>query len=150
MKTKRSLIERVVRKRHKKMKQSVHKPVTDTSNQPIEQISHTDNKRVSLRHHYLLWLIPTALLILALLPWPYGYYKLLRLIVCLVSVWLAYGQWRLDNAISGWVVALGATAILYNPLFPIHLTREIWSVLNLITAGLFLGHLLALKRLMQT
>lgn len=44
-------------------------------------------------------------------------------------------------------MALGATALLYNPILPIHLTRQIWSVLNLATAGLFISHLWTLRRL---
>lgn len=94
-----------------------------------------------------LWLVPAALLVAALFPWPYGYYTLLRLAVCCVSGWVAYEQWRHDDAISGWVVAFGAAALLYNPILPIHLTREIWSVLNVITAALFLGHLVSLGRM---
>lgn len=87
------------------------------------------------------------LLLAALFPWPYGYYNLLRLAVFAVSTWIAYEQWRHDDAISGWVVAFGGISLLYNPLIPIHLTREIWAALNIGTAALFLGHLRALKRL---
>lgn len=96
-----------------------------------------------------MWLAPAALLLLAIAPWPYGFYNLLRLAICTVSAWLAYEQWKHDDAVSGWVVALGGTALLYNPLIPIHLTREIWTVLNVAAAGVFLGHLLALKKLLN-
>ena len=106
-----------------------------------------NSRLVSLRHHASLWLAPAAMLVGALFSWPYGYYTLLRLAVCGVSSWIAYEQWRHDGAISGWVVAFGAAALLYNPAVPIHLTREIWSVLNVVTAALFLGHLWALTRL---
>ena len=107
------------------------------------------NRSVTLRHHPSVWLAPAGLLLLALLPWPYGYYNFLRLVVCAVAAWIAYTQWREDDALSGWVVALAATAILYNPVLPIFLTREIWSVLNLLSAGVFIGHFLALRRLVQ-
>ena len=120
----------------------------DSADRPSELPLRPDSRLVSLRHHSSLWLTPVALLILALLPWPYGFYNLLRLVVCVVSAWLAYEQWRYDDAVSGWVVALSIAALLYNPLLPIHLTREIWMVLNLVTAGLFLGHLRALKILL--
>lgn len=104
---------------------------------------------VTLRHHKSLWLAPAALLAGALLPWPYGYYELLHLAVCAVSAWIAYEQWRHDDAVSGWVVAFGGMAMLYNPLMPVHLTREIWSVLNLASASAFLLHLRALRGLVQ-
>ena len=106
-----------------------------------------ESRIVSIRHHASVWIVPAVLLVLALLPWPYGYYNFLRLGVSLVSGWLAYEQWRHDNAVSGWVVGLGATALLFNPLLPIHLTREIWNVLDLAAAGLLIGHLRALRRL---
>ena len=107
-----------------------------------------DNRRlVALRHHASVWVAPAILLIAALFPWPYGYYGLLRLAVFVVSAWIAYEQWRFDDAVSGWVVAFGGVALLYNPFIPVHLTREIWSVLNIATAGLFLAHLRGLKGL---
>lgn len=65
-----------------------------------------DNRRlVALRHHASVWVVPAILLIAALFPWPYGYYGFLRLAVFVVSAWIAYEQWRFDDAVSGWVVA---------------------------------------------
>ena len=86
-----------------------------------------------------------AMLIGALLPWPYGYYNFLRFCVCGAAAFLAYQQWTHDDAASKWVVVLAAVAVLYNPLVPIHLTREIWSVLNVATAVAFAGHLRSLR-----
>ena len=117
-------------------------PKTDAVSKPP-----VDSRLVSLRHHPSLWVGVSALLLFALFPWPYGYYVLLRLAVFVVSAWIAYEQWKIDNAISGWVVAFGAVALLYNPLLPVHLTRELWIVLNLATAALFLWHFRELKRL---
>lgn len=105
-----------------------------------------DPRLVALRHHASLWVAPAVLLVAALLPWPYGYYGLLRLVVFAVGTWIAYEQWRFDDAVSGWVVAFGGVALLYNPIMPVHLTREIWSVLNVATAVLFLAHLGALRK----
>ena len=112
-------------------------------------ISPHESRLVWLRHHKSLWLAPTVLLGVALLPWPYGYGQLLRLAVCVVSVWIAYEQWKHDGAVSGWVVAFVGVALLYNPVMPVHLSREIWSVLNLASAALFLGHLGALSSLVR-
>ena len=106
-----------------------------------------NQRLVELRHHASVWVAPAVLLIAALLPWPYGYYGLLRLAVFMVSAWIAYEQWRFDDAVSGWVVAFGGVALLYNPFLPVYLTREIWSILNIATAVLFLMHFQAVKRL---
>ena len=47
------------------------------------------------------------------------------------------------------MIVMGATSILYNPFLPIYLTREIWSILNAVSAGLFVGHLWALRQLVN-
>src|SRR5690606_22090953 len=62
---------------------------------------------------------------------PYGYYILLRIIVCAICLYLAvdaYGKQRI-----GWVWVLGVTAAVYNPILRVHLTRPIWSALNIAT-----------------
>lgn len=104
---------------------------------------------VRLRHHPSVWLLPAGLLVAALLPWPYGYYNFLRITVCAVTAWLAYTQLRHDDALSGWVVALGAMSVLYNPIVPVHLTRELWSVLNLTGAVMLVVHLRSLGRIVS-
>ena len=150
VKRKKHVVRPLFHQGRKQVKRSPQDPVSESTGQPVEPVFRSDSRLVSLRHHPSLWLAPATLLILALLPWPYGFYNLLRLAVCVVSAWLAYEQWKHDDAVSGWVVALSAAALLYNPLLPIHLTREIWSVLNIATAGLFLGHLRVLKNLVNT
>lgn len=113
--------------------------------------SNQRNPRItSLRHHWSIWSTSAAFLLLALLPLPYGYYTLLRIAICLVAAWIAYVQWKHDDAFSGWVVAFGGLAILYNPLLPVHLTREIWNMLNVASAAIFLGHFLAIRRMTAT
>ena len=57
-------------------------------------------------------------------------------------------QWKRDEAISGWIFIFAGVGILYNPFLQIHLTREIWTILNIITAGLFIGPYLMLKKLL--
>ena len=80
--------------------------------------------------------------LLALLPLPYGYYQLLRVLLGGVFAYAAMNSWKAlpDGLI--WVM-VGFTFI-YNPLFPLHLGREIWTIVNLGTAG-FLVCLMQLK-----
>lgn len=74
------------------------------------------------------------LLLLALAPLPYGYYIFLRLCIC---------AWGVTTAIKHphavWRLLLIGTAILYNPIIRVPLTRPIWSVLNIITIILIIG-----------
>jgi hypothetical protein len=86
-----------------------------------------------------------AALAVALLQLPYGYYVLLRLVVCGVCIYLAVQE---ENAgRKAWVWVLGAVAILYNPIFRIHLTRDIWSVVNIATILLLVVHMWSMRTL---
>ena len=92
--------------------------------------------------------IPQAIVIPMLL-WalnpanPYGYYILLRWICCAAFVYLAIQAWNLEK--SGWVWILGVTAAIYNPIFRVHSTREMWSVVDLVTIGLAVASIFVLK-----
>jgi hypothetical protein len=61
---------------------------------------------------------------------PYGYYILLRWVCCAVFAYLAFKAIAQEK--QGWVWVLGITAVVYNPIIQVHLTREIWSIINLI------------------
>ena len=69
------------------------------------------------------------MLLLALADWPYGYYQLLRVVVCAVAVWGATLAHRMEK--PGWTWLLGVLAVIFNPVFPVHLEREIWSIIDL-------------------
>jgi hypothetical protein len=86
----------------------------------------------------LIWLVPMAALAVALFDMPYGYYSLLRFLMCGVCLYLAVQE---GNSESGWVWILGGCALLYNPLFKIHLGREVWSIVNVATIALLAGHM---------
>jgi len=62
---------------------------------------------------------------------PYGYYVLLRVVLCAVCAFLAFRALEIGG--DAWVWILGVTAVIYNPIVRIHLTREIWSLLNIAT-----------------
>ena len=85
-----------------------------------------------------IWLpqvVVSVMLLWALYPGnPYGYYTLLRLVCCGIFAYLAVQAVLLN--IQGWSWVLGITAVVYNPIIPIHLTRGIWSVVNIVTIGI--------------
>ncbi|MDR7555376.1 MAG: hypothetical protein QN157_07180 [Armatimonadota bacterium] len=87
-----------------------------------------------------------VLLLLAILPWPYGYYVFMRWIVVAASgyaAWVAYAGSR-----HTWTWILGAVAVLFNPVFPIHMRRNDWMVFDLVGAGLLGMAALRLRRSM--
>lgn len=73
-------------------------------------------------------------LLLALLPLPYAYYMLLRVGMCGVFAYFAFLSYQSKEEGLTWV--LGITAAVYNPFVPLHLGREVWSIINLGTIGL--------------
>ena len=75
---------------------------------------------------------------------PYGYYILLRWVCCAAFTYLALKAHSQGK--EGWVWVLGVMAVIYNPIIRIHLTREIWSVLNIATAVVAILSVFALKR----
>jgi hypothetical protein len=84
------------------------------------------------RPHWIAVIIIAMMLLGALGHWPYGYYQLLRVAVCGVSVFLV-SVWE-----KSWVRFLfGFIAILFNPILPIHLSRELWQIIDLALSVLF-------------
>ena len=79
---------------------------------------------------------------------PYGYYVLLRVVCCAAFVYLAYLAWERKQ--HGWVWVLAVVAIVYNPLVRIHLTRGIWSAVNVATIAVAAASLFALNRIRRT
>ena len=68
-------------------------------------------------------------------PLPYGYYPLLRLFLCGVSLYFPTRPRGVRDA-EKWVLA--AVVVLYNPLVPIELgSKLIWSVVNIATVVWF-------------
>lgn len=84
--------------------------------------------------------VPAATLIVALGDWPYGYYQLLRLVVCACAVVIVALEYRKSTSVTGWIIAFSGMALLFNPFAPVHFEREIWQVLDLMAATIFLGH----------
>ena len=77
------------------------------------------------------------------LDWPYGYYIFLRFVVCIASVVVAVKGQEWQHDWVPWV--FGSQAVLYNPIFRVHLNVEIWTFLNLVSITLFIVGLFAIK-----
>lgn len=67
----------------------------------------------------ILFLIPAALLLLALADMPGGYYVFMSIVVCLVSAIVAYGSYKREDSVNGSVILFGLMAILFNPIIPV-------------------------------
>ncbi|MFA4994172.1 MAG: DUF6804 family protein [Bdellovibrionales bacterium] len=85
---------------------------------------------------YKLAAVLCALLFLAIAPLPYGYYTFLRIAICVASAIFLYAAWSENNK-SIWVFVWGGIAILFNPIIPIHLSKEVWGVIDIFVGMLF-------------
>ena len=96
---------------------------------------------------YLFFWIPALLLILApIFPFPYGFYTLLRLVVSITSAFIIFYIFKESKGINEISIIFSFILILYNPIFPVYLTREIWMPINLVTSGIYLYGLYKIKK----
>ena len=80
--------------------------------------------------------VTAILLIIARFPLPYGYYTFLRIAVTAVSIWGIFIAAQSEKTFWLWIFI--AIAILFNPLFPIYLTKYVWGFFDIGTAILLL------------
>jgi FtsH-binding integral membrane protein len=85
----------------------------------------------------------TGMLFLAIADLPYGYYQLLRWVVCGVAIYIAYMAYQWGKAWATWV--FGLIAVLFNPILPVYLTKAIWRPIDLTCGVLFALSTLFLK-----
>ena len=90
---------------------------------------------------WLLWIVPAVALIVALADLPYGYYTLLRITVTICAGVLVYTTYQSRGTLTPAILLFGGIALLFNPLVPIYLTREIWTPIDIAVAIVFVSHL---------
>lgn len=81
-------------------------------------------------------LIPTLLLIIAVGDLDYGYYQILRIIITIFAIIFAFIFKDFKNNILTTIMII--IAILFNPILPIYLDKEIWVILDFISSIIFL------------
>jgi hypothetical protein len=62
----------------------------------------------------------------------FGFYKLLRLVVCGASAYSAFVAGRSRR--TGWAWTLGLIAVLFNPCVPVYLSRADWTIIDPVVA----------------
>ncbi|MCK9582894.1 MAG: hypothetical protein M0Q46_04705 [Endomicrobiales bacterium] len=81
-------------------------------------------------------IISATFLFLALFDgWLYGFFTLLRFVVCASSAYVAWVAHEAQK--EKWVWIFGFLSVLFNPFIAIHLNREIWSFIDFIV-GVFM------------
>lgn len=98
----------------------------------------------SRRRWIATYLIPALLMLGALVPWPYLYYEVLRLVTlgCLGYELFWSQPWRWTRR----QVTLLAILLIYNPMIPLHLPKKIWIAVNIICAIVLFVEMFRLTR----
>lgn len=81
--------------------------------------------------------VVAGIMLLLAIPtfWPYGYYQLLRWVVAGSAVYIAFQKYELGSKAWMWIMII--VAVLFNPIIPFYLDKEVWVVLDIITAIVF-------------
>ena len=79
--------------------------------------------------------IVAVLLLIALLPLPYFYYQLLRIVVTIVAAIYAYSFYE-DNQMPN-AITFGVIVLIWNPIFPIYMDKSVWMILDIVGAVVF-------------
>lgn len=75
---------------------------------------------------------------------PYGYFTLMRFVVCAVGIYIAMKMYE-ENKESLWVRAFGFVAVLFNPIFPVYLERTQWEMIDLVVGVFFVASIFLVK-----
>lgn len=87
---------------------------------------------INIRIIIILNSILTVLLLLCLLPMPYGFYQLVRFCVMTVFIILCFYEYKNGNQMLS--IIFGCLVLLFQPFFKITLGRAIWNMVDVIVA----------------
>lgn len=85
---------------------------------------------VTMPPAWLSWAVGLSCLA-AIFDMPYGYYQLLRLVVTGYAAYISYAYFRGGNSPIAWLFVF--CALIYNPVFPIAMTKGVHGVFNVLT-----------------
>jgi len=118
----------------------------------------SDKWKIKIVFHIIPSLISIIILVLSVERWPYYYYMLLRWVVCFSAFFVAifayiraddqmYARNHKSSAYMNWAFMgiFGFIALLFNPILPVHLSRDIWLPIDFFVAGLFFIGLFAVR-----
>jgi len=102
----------------------------------VKSLKQTDLMNRSVKNEgILLGACVVALVIAAFTRMPYFFYVLLRVLICTASAYFSAKRYKEHR--TPWVWTFGAIALLFNPVFPVRMTRPDWQVINVVTAIFF-------------
>ena|SRR6266516_3609427 len=85
-----------------------------------------------------------AMLLFALGRNAYDFYTIMRWVVCGVCAYGAFNEFERKRPAWGWLFAV--VAVAFNPIAPVHLSRETWAPIDCLAAGILIVSLFANRR----
>ena len=115
-----------------KFKKPIHDGVAviKSNVKDIEKQPRIANGKTPMQKSFLI--IAAIMLLIAILPLPYSYYPVLRIVVTGSTAFAAFYFFNKNDSQSGIMLAL--MAILWNPIFPIYLDKTLWVPLDIAAA----------------
>jgi len=100
--------------------------------------------RFKTRPHFVPCIIAAVMALVAIADLPYGYYTLMRLVVCATAIFVIVVAAKSGQSWGIWLY--GIIGLLFNPLIPIHLTKGIWQPLDFLAAAALVVAGFAIRR----
>jgi hypothetical protein len=83
--------------------------------------------------------IPAGLLIISnLITVTAGFDAFVKMIICFSSGTIIFYGFKSAKGINETIIIFSLILILFNPVFPIHLEKELWLPINLLTSGIYI------------
>jgi len=102
-----------------------------------QTVNHNRNKNIAIS-------ISVIFLFLAMIEgWPYGFFTLLRLVIFGTTVYLSWLAYKSEA--QTWIWIFGFIALVFNPLIPLYLGRNLWVVIDLFVAVFLIISFFAFK-----
>ena len=91
--------------------------------------------------------IPAGLLIISnLVIFAPGFDAFVKMIICFTSGTIIFYGFKSAKGINETIIIFSLILILFNPVFPILLEKELWLLINLLTSGIYIyGYFNVLK-----
>ncbi len=99
---------------------------------------------MATRPHLWPAIIAGIILFIGIFPLPYGYFQLLRWIVCGVAVFIVYKAYTYKNA--GVAIIFCIVAVLFNPIRTVYFEKNVWQWIDSICAAVFITSIFVLKK----
>lgn len=92
--------------------------------------------------------IAIIVLLLTFIDWDsYSYYTFMKFIVTGVMFYHAYFIYEILKKINHWFWGSVGTAVLFNPVIPIHLgDKDLWMVIDILVIGFLISSMIKINR----